>query len=250
MVHYYQYQGRKFEYLLIESGKPVSIFSPKKNLLFLHGINDCVQNHIEILNQLSNNGYDVYALNLPLHGKSDAINDLSWETLSDFLIQFIKDRNLYNLTMVGYSLGGAVILKSLSHLLDTEKIVLISPYCYPINLWSPLVWINMGKFILRNYYEQVRKPYGKPTPYINSIVNITLKYRHLFKENINFDLNEFKNTINMIILGKDELISAKQVEKRFREYKSISVYVLDNFSHNIYYISTDQTNVLVELILS
>lgn len=245
--HFYQYTNKKFEYFYLESKLERSILTPIKNLVFLHGINDSVQNHFEFFEELASMGYNVYAFNLPLHGKSDNLSNLTWNSLSDLVNSFIKDTNIANLTVAGYSLGGAVLLNSLNKLQNLEKIVLISPYCYPLKYFSIEFLLGAFRFSVRNVYELFFKN-NKKNPYNENIWNIFFAYKDLFTQEIDFNKEDINVKISLIILGKDEIIRLKGVQQRFKEFNNINISVLDNFSHNIYYITKDQQTVLCKLI--
>lgn len=244
MIHYCIYQGKKVEYIKLESNTPF-----QKILLFLHGINDPFQNHTNLFNNFVNAGYKVFALNLPYHGKSDGFEEISWELLSEIVNSFIESNNLENITLIGYSLGGTVALDLIGRNPAIKQVSLISPYCEPLNYFSIKFIYRSGLFTYRNLHEILAKKYNKPTPYMTNMFKIFLKYAKLFTQKQNFNLKEFKGNINVVVLGKDEMIDADKVQRFFKDYSNVRVSILDNFTHNIYFINDQQAQILTSLLV-
>lgn len=105
-------------YIIKGEGKPI---------LLLHGWGVSFKTYTNLINHLSKNN-KVYALDMPGFGLSDEPNQ-SWEVSNyvDFIISFIKKFNLDNITLIGHSFGGRVIIKLFSKKLDfnIDKVILI-----------------------------------------------------------------------------------------------------------------------------
>jgi pimeloyl-ACP methyl ester carboxylesterase len=97
---YIEIKGKKIFYKIRESGK-------KTALIFIHGSGG---NSNVWKNQLDLEiDYDLVALDLPSHDKSDKFSDLSLNLYVDVVHQFVKLLGYNSILFCGHSLGGAVI---------------------------------------------------------------------------------------------------------------------------------------------
>ncbi|WP_029905997.1 alpha/beta fold hydrolase [Mycoplasmopsis opalescens] len=101
------------------------------NLIFVHGIGGEFNNFSIPLEEisLSDNDFNYYALNLPSHGKSQITNELTSLTkAADLFVEFILKLNLNNLTLIGHSMGGGLVMIALKKLHERiKKIILVGP---------------------------------------------------------------------------------------------------------------------------
>ena len=73
--------------------------------------------------------YNIYILDLPGLGESNILKDNSIENISDFVSEFIRDKQLKRVVVCGRSLGGAVCLYLSIHNPEIDKAIIFSPYC-------------------------------------------------------------------------------------------------------------------------
>jgi pimeloyl-[acyl-carrier protein] methyl ester esterase len=109
--------GLKLHYQMTGRGKP---------LLFLHGWSMCSRVWRYQLEEFART-YQVTTLDLRGHGNSGSINGgCNFASLSQDIVYFIEGLHLQQLTLVGWSLSVALILKLLNaHALPVDSLVLI-----------------------------------------------------------------------------------------------------------------------------
>jgi alpha-beta hydrolase superfamily lysophospholipase len=107
------------------------IFS-KGNIIFIHGFGSCSFNAIKLLTNLFQKGFNVYAFDLPNHGKnSDYATQLTVDEYISFSIQKIKSFNLKKFFLMGHSMGGGIVSYIGSEFPTQIKgMILLSPFNY------------------------------------------------------------------------------------------------------------------------
>lgn len=75
-------------------------FEPSNQLIFLHGFLGCKEDWDPVIAQLKNQ-YSCVALDLPGHGETDLAVDLR---------KTLRNQNLENVPIIGYSMGGRIAL--------------------------------------------------------------------------------------------------------------------------------------------
>lgn len=96
-----------------------------KSLLFLHGGRLRALTFKKTIDKLSKN-YHVIAPDIPGYGDSSTPKDLwTFQDYSNFFVSFIKQLEIKELIIVGYSLGGGVAYNIASAYEKVEKLVLI-----------------------------------------------------------------------------------------------------------------------------
>lgn len=97
---YLKFENKKIFYTIRDSGK-------SKALIFVHGSGG---NSNTWKNQMDLDiNYDLVALDLPSHDKSDQFSDLTLDLYVDVVHHLIKNLNYENILLCGHSLGGAII---------------------------------------------------------------------------------------------------------------------------------------------
>jgi pimeloyl-ACP methyl ester carboxylesterase len=219
---------------------------------FLNGIDDPFQNHLDYLRLIAKKGYDVYALNLPAHGKSAAVNNLSWEILVDIVNEFFLQHNLKNITLIGYSLGGGLALKLLqTYSYKFKEIKLIAPFCYsPDTILEDLKEVlsitKFGIFLISQY-----KIFGKARPqlYTSNLQNISPMYVPLLLK-YEFDLSSNQTPIKVILFQDDELINEKKASVVLNIVPHCSIEIIKNINHDMHFLKTDQIINIVNTLFS
>ena len=116
-------------------------------VLFVHGWNGRSSQFYRIIDLLSDNGYDITAIDLPGHGKSKRANT-NLPEITDLLSEIMKSRGPYH-GVVCHSFGGVATLNSIRYGASCEKLVLISPGVYEI---KPMFKTFVGLFGLDEEY--------------------------------------------------------------------------------------------------
>jgi pimeloyl-ACP methyl ester carboxylesterase len=103
------------------------------DLVFIHGF--CVDHtyfQLPVGDKLAQH-FNVYMIDLPGHGTNvtgvDA-KDLNFDNLVNYVVEYIKSKNLKNIILVGHSMGGGIVSLVESKIRNRiKKIILVSPYC-------------------------------------------------------------------------------------------------------------------------
>lgn len=102
-------------------------------LVILHGLFGSHDNWAGQSSALAEH-YQVWALDLRNHGRSDWDNDTSYAAMSDDLLQFIDTQGLDRILLLGHSMGGKVAMQfALNYPQRVEKLIVvdIAPVLYP-----------------------------------------------------------------------------------------------------------------------
>ncbi len=129
---YITYQHSEFSYLTCGNGNSV--------LVCLHGFGEDADTFSFLEDDLQND-YTVYAIDLPWHGKTNWNNRLTFpvKDMIGLLEQIVPDFNNRSIQLLGYSMGGRVVLSLLERI--PEKIVsavLLAPDGLKVNSWYKL----------------------------------------------------------------------------------------------------------------
>ncbi|RKS55912.1 pimeloyl-ACP methyl ester carboxylesterase [Gillisia mitskevichiae] len=102
--------------------------SGDKVLLFIHGLSSNMEAWSKNIAKLKEN-YTSIAIDLPGYGKSSKnSNHYSMADYACFINEFIQQKELKNVSLVGHSMGGQVSLHTvLKHPENFEKLILIAP---------------------------------------------------------------------------------------------------------------------------
>lgn len=250
MLRQFIYDDLKLEYLEINNQK-------SKNLIFLHGFSSDFNFFNSWYPELSKN-FNIYALNMPAHGKSEAKLDIMTEIdLMKIFIAWIKELQLNNLYLVGHSMGGALALMSVQELNDKiEKIILIGPqnrsslvreqdfydtffprkiedyaklvklcYYYPDKILNNKEWMKRVEKYLNENQEQLDLVYtlGRDLP---KTANMDL---------IDFGIKNLKNDLILIYGEADGIIDAKNIDKYFLSLNpKTKVYKVNQAGHTVW----------------
>ena len=116
-------------------------------LLFVHGWNGRSSQFYRIIELLSDNGYDITAIDLPGHGGSTR-SSTNLPEITDLIYEVTKSRGPFH-GIVCHSFGGVAALNAVRFGATFEKIVLISPGMYEI---KPMFKTFVGLFGLDEEY--------------------------------------------------------------------------------------------------
>ena len=103
-------------------------------LLILHGFLGLSDNWSTLGKRFAELGYEVHLLDQRNHGKSFWSNDFSYQLLSEDVKEYITEKNLGEVTIIGHSMGGKVAMffaHYFPELLKKLIVVDIAPRLYP-----------------------------------------------------------------------------------------------------------------------
>ena len=116
-------------------------------VLFVHGWNGRSSQFHRIIELLSENGYDITAIDLPGHGRSTR-STTNLPEITDLISEVTENRGPYH-GIVCHSFGGVAALNAVRIGATFEKLVLISPGIYEI---KPMFKTFVGLFGLDEEY--------------------------------------------------------------------------------------------------
>lgn len=204
----------KLSYLEAGEGEP---------LLLIHGIFSEATYFRKLIKILQKH-YKIYALDLPMHGKSETPKDyLSVPDLAKLLEKFLQKIEVDKPILAALS-GGALIAINFCKKNQVKELILINPAGLSYHKTKREVWFAF--FIKRNILKFFRHPIKRllyaPYDFQGVARNLFNKnYRRLLDENINRDYTEnlqrLACPITILWAKYDELISLSFAEK----YKSL-----------------------------
>jgi pimeloyl-ACP methyl ester carboxylesterase len=174
--------------------------------------------------------YNIYALDLPSHSKSDEFLEHSLELYVDVLRKFIEYLDLKDVILGGHSLGGAVIQSYyFNYPNDVTALFLIGTggrlRVLPDTL--EIVKTNFPKFI-EGMNNDLRKQYLKTAP------NVCYDDLMICDR---FDILDKTDSINipcLIIVGKeDNMTPVKYSEFFHKKIKNSELVIIDNAGHMV-----------------
>lgn len=118
-----------------------------QKVLFVHGWNGRSSQFFQLIELLSDNGYDITAFDLPGHGRSTR-SATNLPEITHLISEVTKSRGPYH-AIVCHSFGGVAALNAVRLGATFEKLVLISPGVYEI---KPMFKTFVGLFGLDEEY--------------------------------------------------------------------------------------------------
>lgn len=117
----YKYKNIELDLLELNNNKT-------QNIVLVHGFSSDFY-HFKPLFPLLSKYYNLYAINMPFHGESSGSQELNQFTkFPEILTDFIKAKDIKNITLIGHSMGGAIIMMAYPKLKSIiKKIILIGP---------------------------------------------------------------------------------------------------------------------------
>jgi pimeloyl-ACP methyl ester carboxylesterase len=110
-----------------------------KHLLIFHGLFGQSDNFATLAKQFAEfpargGGYTVHAVDLRNHGRSFHSDDMSFEAMSDDILNYLNHHQISECYLLGHSLGGRVVIEfSYKHPAKIEKLIVadMAPKAYP-----------------------------------------------------------------------------------------------------------------------
>lgn len=108
--------------------RPGQLLQSKASIIYLPGFGCDFDAHKEFANMLTS--YDYYAINFPAHGNSGYknVNELTLTHFTNIVLQFISDRDLKDVIIIGHG-SSAAVASNVSQILSNivRAVILVSP---------------------------------------------------------------------------------------------------------------------------
>ena len=106
-----------------------------QQMVILHGLFGSLDNWMTIARRFAQN-HQVFLVDQRNHGKSDHVDEHTYEAMSDDLLSFFQEHDLTNVLLVGHSMGGKTAMQfAINHpeKLDRVVVVDIGPQGYEVH---------------------------------------------------------------------------------------------------------------------
>ncbi|MEK6780680.1 MAG: alpha/beta hydrolase [Bacteroidota bacterium] len=220
---YYEEYGQGIPLLLLSGG----------------GINRSIKDFEKCIPDLSKH-YRIIAPDTPGQGRSEQMDSMNYETLTDYMSHFIDLLKLDSAYVMGWSDGGIVGLLLAENRPDKIKKVLAVgannglkgaiPPDIDINIVKPLPiddWEKNNKEVIEKYMKTLPRDWKK---LVNDLNTMWYKHEDYFSKSVYDSIN----IPVMIVLGdRDEIIAEHGLEMH-RLIKNSQFCVLPNTSHEVF----------------
>jgi len=248
---YFKIEDKRIYYNIKKSGN-------NRAIIFVHGSGGSSyiwKNQVKL-----DVDYDLIALDLPSHDKSDSFSDLSLNSYVDVVRQLIKTLKYEGVILCGHSLGGAIIQQYY--------------FTYP-NEVSGLILCNTGgklrvaPFILnslKNNYQEFMDSlpadaFYRATPketikqYIQEISKVSAEVTYKdFKICDGFDVLNKLDAIEvpcLIIVGKQDQLTPVKYSEFFRnKIKNSELHIINKAGHMVMLEKPNEVNQAIEKFIS
>lgn len=135
-----------------------------KHLLILHGLFGQSDNFATLAKQFSDL-YTVHAIDLRNHGRSFHSDDMSFEVMTEDILNYLDHHHIQNCYLLGHSLGGRSVIEfSYKYPDKVEKLVVadMAPKAYPPHhqgIIKALNSVDFEKVEKRSDVEEILKQY-------------------------------------------------------------------------------------------
>lgn len=209
-----------------------------KNIILLHGAIGAKDQLEPLAIELKQNGYTVYTLSFSGHGQTPFQTHFGIEQFALELEQFIKENNLQQPTVFGYSMGGYVALY-LAHQQPTllGNIITLGTKFE----WNPEISAKETKMLdsktilekVPKFAEALQKRHGKDW---ELLLQKTAEMMLSLGNKNALSLNDFAAIENKVLIGladKDNMVSLEETTDVYKQLKNGAMYMLPNTKHPI-----------------
>ncbi|MFX0069973.1 MAG: alpha/beta fold hydrolase [Candidatus Hermodarchaeota archaeon] len=232
---YIQYKDKKIFYQIKEN-------ETEKALIFVHGSGGNSNTWKEQLANLDVN-YNLIAIDLPSHDRSDDFSTLSLELYIDVVKNLVKNLKFKDIVLAGHSLGGAIIQSYyLKYPNEVSALILIgsgarlrvSPFILSTlqnDFQEFLENLPIGAFYRRTPKDIVNEYIAETSKIVPEVT-----YQD-FKICDNFDILDKMSLINvpcLIICGKDDKLTPVKYSMYFHEkLRTSELVIIEKASHMV-----------------
>lgn len=173
------------------------IYGEGAPLIILHGLFGMSDNW-KTLGKRFSDSFNVHILDLRNHGRSPHGNQFHYDVMCDDLLQYIQEKDLQDIILIGHSLGGKLAMKCASEYPEYIKkmiVVDIAPREYNVdfhkNLLNKLLQIPLNQYKQRKEVEDIMNQYS-----ISKNISLFL-LKNLYRD----DLGNFSWRFNLKVLA-------------------------------------------------
>ena len=244
---YFKIEDKKIYYNIKKSGS-------NRAIIFVHGSGGSSYTWKNQLNLAID--YDLIALDLPSHDKSDDFSDLSLHLYVDVVNRLIKSFDYENVILCGHSLGGAIVQqyyftypKEVSGLIlfNTGGRLRVAPFILKslkTNYQEFMDSLPAGAFYRATTKETIEL-YIQETSKISA--DVTYKDFKICDE---FDVLSKLNTIEvpcLIIVGKQDQLTPVKYSEFFRNnIKNSELHIINKAGHMVMLEKPNEVNQVIE----
>lgn len=140
-------------------------FGSGRPMIILHGLFGQSDNWNSLAKQFGEQGFEVFAVDQRNHGLSPHSDEWNYKSMSEDLLELIKDNQLENVILIGHSMGGKTVMQfTLDHAEIVDKLIVVdmSPREYPLHHQKVLEGLNAVNFDMvksRKEAEEVLSKY-------------------------------------------------------------------------------------------
>jgi len=189
-----------------------------KPVILLHGNGEDLHIFDKLSDKLKKH-YTIYAIDSRNHGESSKTKDYSYETMSEDIFYFIKELDLKDVSVIGFSDGAIIsLLLELRHEGIFGKMVLLGANLKPTDFKK-----KEYNFLI-NTYKKTEDPLIK-----------------LMLEQPNIQLKELEkiNPPTLVIAGQDDIFYRKTFTDITSAIPSASLKIMKGHDHASYIVGTD-----------
>lgn len=213
-------------------------------IVFLHGWMDSKVVFTELIEKLSIK-YRCIGIDIPGFGNSDVIEDVTLFKISKTIKKLLNEIGIKRYSLVGHSLGGAVVLVFASKFQnDIDRIVLISPFV-SFKQFSKSIF-----FIIQNFIPfLINKILASKTPNMKALNAFRIVYL-LSSVDLYKYLRKVRKDILFIYGRNDALLSIKPLEPIFGVLNNIHLAIFEDVRHYIFTYNPEGLSEKIDLFFS
>ncbi len=192
-------KNTKLNYFVKGKGNPI---------IFLHGALIGVRSYQKLIDELSKS-YKVYAVDMPMHGRSGNLKDPSLDDFSDIVASFIKIRKVKNPIVVAHS-AGAIVAMRLCSKINVRKLILLEPAGFSTGYNTFTLFL---KLILETIKDFFHDPIITSVMCFESIQTISKnlfnkKFWRIYQQGMSSDFTQ-----DLKMIGCDTVIAGSKKDK-------------------------------------
>ena len=190
-----------------------------KPIILIHGNQESHEIFDKLIEKLKIN-YEVFAIDSRCHGKSENPKEISYNLMSDDIIQFIKELNINKPILYGFSDGGIVGL-----LVAIKEPNLLSNLIISGANISPNVFTALDLILTKLFYFFTRSKYIKM---MLDEPNIPIE-----------DLQKITTPVH-ILAGEKDVIKLEHTQLIANNIKNSTLEIIKNENHGSYIIHSEK----------
>lgn len=250
--HYFSYQNHSIEYYVFSPDHPAhwwwQLTHWRRDIIWLHGINDPAPNQYRFMRELVQKGYTVYAVNMPGHSKSEQLPKLDWAVFADIVNHFSQHCHLHKPIVLGFSMGGGAALHTALRYPDLmSSLKLIAPFCYPYDIMDIGHDYAHSQHLLEhrlNLMRYEREP-GEPEFVRADVSYINSHYLRLFSD-WKLKAHKIQVPTAAVLFTGDKIIEIDKAKRALQQIPHIKITPIIHETHDILFANEDLLDEIIE----